>query len=102
MRATASRSPPLLYAISLSSLRDVAYILGLVAHTLDNDAGFGDGNRGSFSDPALDRLIEAATVRSDPGREAALRPARRRRGPAPSRLRDGKLRAGRGLDEVLT
>lgn len=67
--------PLMLYAISLSSLRDVAYILGLVAHTRDDAAGFGDGNRGGFSDPALDRIIEAAIVRSDPGRERALQAA---------------------------
>ncbi len=67
--------PMLLYAISLSSLRDVAYILGLVAHSSDDAAGFGDGNRGGFSDPALDRVIEAAIIHSDAGREAALEAA---------------------------
>ncbi len=69
--------PMILYAISLSSLRDVAYILGLVAHTPDEAGGFGDGNRGGFSDPALDRMIEAAIIRSDPGRDAALQEAQR-------------------------
>ncbi len=67
--------PVILYAISLSSLRDVAYILALEAHTTDEKAGFGDGNRGAFSDTALDRLIEAAIIRADPGREAALQEA---------------------------
>ena len=67
--------PLMMYAISLSSLRDVAYILGLVAHSTDEAGGFGDGNRGGFADPALDRIIEAAIVRSDPGREAALQAA---------------------------
>ncbi|WP_158743494.1 ABC transporter substrate-binding protein, partial [Acidisphaera sp. L21] len=47
--------PLIMSAISLSSLRDVAYILGLVAHTPDDAAGFGDGNRGGFSDPVLDK-----------------------------------------------
>ena len=41
-----------------------------------NDArGMGDGNRGGFSDPTLDALIEAAVVRSDAGRDAAIREA---------------------------
>ncbi len=74
-RAGRNEMPLLLYAISLSSLRDIAYILGLVAHTADDAAGFGDGNRGGFSDPGLDRMIEAAIVRADPGREAALQAA---------------------------
>ena len=72
-----NQAPMLLYAISLSSLRDVAYILALVAHSTDDATGFGDGNRGGFSDPALDRLIEAAITRSDAGREAALQEAER-------------------------
>lgn len=65
--------PLILYAISLSSLRDVAYILAM-AHTADDPNGF-VGSRGGFSDPELDRIIEAAVVRSDPGREAALQHA---------------------------
>jgi peptide/nickel transport system substrate-binding protein len=65
--------PVILYAISLSSLRDVAYILAMV-HTTDDANGF-VGSRGGFSDPELDRIIEAAIVRSDPGREAALQHA---------------------------
>jgi peptide/nickel transport system substrate-binding protein len=69
--------PLIMSAISLSSLRDVAYILGLVAHTPDDAAGFGDGNRGGFSDPALDKLIEAAIMRSDAGRDAALQEAQK-------------------------
>ncbi len=76
-RADKNQMPLLLYAISLSSLHDAAYILGLVAHSRDEALGFGDGNRGSFSDPALDKIIEAAIVRSDPGREAALQEADR-------------------------
>jgi peptide/nickel transport system substrate-binding protein len=76
-RVGKNQAPVILYAISLSSLRDVAYILALVAHTADDARGFGDGNRGGFSDPALDKLIEAAIVRSDPGREAALQDAER-------------------------
>jgi peptide/nickel transport system substrate-binding protein len=67
--------PVIFYAISLSSLRDVAYILALEAHTPDDANGFGDGNRGGFSDPVLDRIIEAAIIRTDAGREAALQAA---------------------------
>ena len=65
--------PLILYAISLSSLRDVAYILAMV-HTADDANGF-SGSRGGYSDPELDRIIEAAVIRSDPGREAALQHA---------------------------
>jgi peptide/nickel transport system substrate-binding protein len=67
--------PVIFYAISLSSLRDVAYILALEAHSPDETNGFGDGNRGGFSDPVLDHIIEAAIIRTDPGREAALQAA---------------------------
>ena len=76
-RAEKNQMPMLLYAISLSSLHDAAYILGLVAHSRDAANDFGAGNRGGFSDPALDSIIEAAIVRSDAGREAALQAADR-------------------------
>jgi peptide/nickel transport system substrate-binding protein len=59
----------------LSSLRDGQYILQVVAQSVDEKRGIGDGNRGGFSDPELDRLIEAAVVRNDPGRDAAIRGA---------------------------
>jgi peptide/nickel transport system substrate-binding protein len=65
--------PLILYAISLSSLRDVAYILAM-AHSPDEANGF-IGSRGGFADAGLDRIIEAAIIRSDPGREAALQTA---------------------------
>ena len=67
--------PLVLYAISLSSLRDVAYILA-IAHTADDANGF-VGGRGGFSDPELDRIIEAAIIRSGPEREAAVQHAHR-------------------------
>ena len=76
-RTGKNQMPLLLNAISLSSLRDVAYILALVAHSPDDARGFGDGNGGSFADPALDMMIEAAVVRADAGREAALQEAER-------------------------
>lgn len=71
--------PVILYATSLSSLRDVAHVLALVAHSPDGARGFGEGNRGGFSDPALDHAVEAAIVRPDPGRDAALQKAQRTR-----------------------
>jgi peptide/nickel transport system substrate-binding protein len=37
--------------------------------------GIGDGNRGGFSDAALDALTEAAVVRDDAGRDTAIREA---------------------------
>jgi peptide/nickel transport system substrate-binding protein len=67
--------PLILYELSLSSLRDGQYILQVVAQTVDEARGIGDGNRGGFSDPALDALIEAAVVRNDPGRDDAIRVA---------------------------
>ena len=69
--------PLTMLATSLSSLHDAAYILALVVHSTDEANGFGDGNRGGFSDPALDRIIEAAILRSNSGREAALQDAQR-------------------------
>jgi peptide/nickel transport system substrate-binding protein len=67
--------PMILYELSLSSLRDGQYILQVAGQTVNEARGIGDGNRGGFSDPALDALIEAAVVRNDPGREEAIRAA---------------------------
>jgi len=67
--------PLIMYELSLSSLRDGQYILQLVGETHDDARAIGDSNRGGFSDPMLDRIIEAAVVRSDAGREAAIRNA---------------------------
>jgi peptide/nickel transport system substrate-binding protein len=67
--------PLILYELSLSSLRDGQYILQVAAETVDEARAIGDGNRGGFSDPALDALIEAAVVRNDSGRDAAIRGA---------------------------
>jgi peptide/nickel transport system substrate-binding protein len=67
--------PLILYELSLSSLRDGQYILQVAAETVNEARGIGDANRGGFSDPALDALIEAAVVRSDAGREDAIRGA---------------------------
>jgi peptide/nickel transport system substrate-binding protein len=67
--------PLIMYELSLSSLRDGQYILQLVAETHDDARAIGDANRGGFSDPTLDQIIEAAVVRSDPGRDLAIRHA---------------------------
>jgi peptide/nickel transport system substrate-binding protein len=64
--------PVILYELSLSSLRDGQYILQVVAQSVDEKRGIGDGNRGGFSDPELDRIIEAAVVRNDAGRNDAI------------------------------
>jgi len=74
-RAGKNEWPLIMYELSLSSLRDGQYILQLVAETHDDSRAIGDGNRGGFSDPALDQIIEAAVVRSDAGRDAAIRRA---------------------------
>ncbi len=67
--------PLILYELSLSSLRDGQYILQVAGETVDEARNIGDSNRGGFSDPALDKIIEAAVVRSDAGRDAAIRHA---------------------------
>jgi peptide/nickel transport system substrate-binding protein len=67
----------MMYAISLSSLRDVAYILSLESHSLDEKRGYGDGNRGGYSDPALDKMIEDAGKLTGPARDTALQGVQR-------------------------
>ena len=67
--------PLMLYGLSLSSSRDPSYILSTSVHTRNIPQAFGQGNRGAFSDPEMDRLIDAVIIRMDEGREAALRGA---------------------------
>ena len=74
-RAGKNEWPLIMYELSLSSLRDGQYILQLVAETHDDSRAIGDGNRGGFSNPDLDQIIEAAVIRSDAGRDAAIRHA---------------------------
>jgi peptide/nickel transport system substrate-binding protein len=69
--------PLMLYGLSLSSSRDASYILSTAVHTRNVAEAFGQGNRGQFTDPRLDGLIDAAIVRMDAGREQALRDAAR-------------------------
>ncbi len=74
-RAGHNEYPLILFGLSLSSLRDGAYILQVVAHGRNETRSLGDGNRGGFDDPALDAMIDAATARNDAGREPAIRAA---------------------------
>lgn len=77
-RSQAGRNdfPLILFGLSLSSTRDVQHLLALVLHSRNRELG--SGNRGGFADAELDRMIEAAMVRMDDGREGALREAMRR------------------------
>ncbi|MCR0984556.1 ABC transporter substrate-binding protein [Roseomonas populi] len=65
--------PVILYGLSLSSSRDASYILSTAVHTRNVGQAYGQGNRGSFSEPEMDAAVQAAITRSDPGREEALR-----------------------------
>ncbi|WP_161993793.1 ABC transporter substrate-binding protein [Muricoccus nepalensis] len=69
--------PVILYGLSLSSSRDASYILSTAVHTRDVQQAYGQGNRGSFSEPDLDRMIQAAITRSGKGRDEGLRQAMR-------------------------
>jgi peptide/nickel transport system substrate-binding protein len=65
--------PLMLYGLSLSSSRDASYILSTAVHTRNVQQAYGQGNRGSFSEPEMDRAIQAAITRSGPDREDGLR-----------------------------
>ncbi|MBO1075480.1 ABC transporter substrate-binding protein [Roseomonas marmotae] len=69
--------PLMLYGLSLSSSRDASYILSTAVHSRNVEQAFGQGNRGSFSDAEMDRIINDAITRMDDGREEALRQAMR-------------------------
>jgi peptide/nickel transport system substrate-binding protein len=69
--------PLLLFGQSSSSTRDATHVLSLAMHSQQVSAGFGQSNRGAFSDPNLDRLIRDAAFRMQGDREAALRLAMR-------------------------
>ncbi|PZW50409.1 peptide/nickel transport system substrate-binding protein [Humitalea rosea] len=76
-RTVAGRNdvPLILFGLSLSSSRDASYLLATVMHTQNRAMGIGQGNRGGFSDPELDAMIENSAVMSGPEREPALRAA---------------------------
>ncbi len=65
--------PVMLYGLSLSSSRDASYILSTAVHSRNAREAYGQGNRGTFSEPEMDAAIQSVIVRSDPGREEALR-----------------------------
>jgi peptide/nickel transport system substrate-binding protein len=60
---------------SNSASRDPTHVLSLALHSYDPQGGLGSSNRGGFSDPALDRLIDAAVSRVGEDRETALHDA---------------------------
>jgi peptide/nickel transport system substrate-binding protein len=67
---------PLVFAgQSNSASRDPTHVLSLAVHSYDAVHNVGESNRGNFSDPELDRLIDAAVSRTDPGREEGLHTA---------------------------
>ncbi|MBP0443330.1 ABC transporter substrate-binding protein [Roseomonas sp. SSH11] len=65
--------PVILFGLSLSSSRDAAYILSTAVHTRNVREAYGQGNRGSFSEPEMDQAIQAAITRRGEGREEGLR-----------------------------
>ncbi len=66
---------PLLYlGQSNSTSRDPTHTLSLTLHSPD-DKGEGGSNRGGFSDPVLDKMIEDAVSRVDDKREDGLHAA---------------------------
>ncbi|MGG5886161.1 ABC transporter substrate-binding protein [Falsiroseomonas sp. HC035] len=69
--------PLVLFGQSSSSTRDATHVLSLAMHSQQVSRGFGQSNRGAFSDPDLDRLIEDAAFRMEGDREGALRMAMR-------------------------
>jgi peptide/nickel transport system substrate-binding protein len=70
--------PVMLYGLSLSSSRDASYILSTAVHSRNVREAYGQGNRGSFADPEMDRAIQAAVSYSGPDREERLRITMRR------------------------
>ena len=75
LRPEINTYPLVLLGQSNSTSRDPTHVLDLALHTLDRKAGLGSSNRGGFSDPKLDQMIEAAVERIDGQREVALHDA---------------------------
>jgi peptide/nickel transport system substrate-binding protein len=75
LRPESNTYPLVLLGQSNSTSRDPTHVLDLALHTLDRKAGLGSSNRGGFSDPKLDQMIDAAVARIDDKREAALHDA---------------------------
>lgn len=60
---------------SNSTSRDPTHTLSLALHSYDPARSLGSSNRGGFSDPKLDQMIEEAVSRVDDDRESALHAA---------------------------
>lgn len=69
--------PLVFFGQSSSSTRDATHVLSLAMHSQRLAQGWGQSNRGAFSDAGLDRLIETAAFQMEGDREAALRAAMR-------------------------
>jgi len=65
--------PLMLFGLSLSSSRDASYILSTAVHSRNVREAYGQGNRGVFAVPEMDRAIQAAVSYSGPDREERLR-----------------------------
>lgn len=70
--ATRNDVPLMLYGLSNSSARDPSYVLSTAFHTRQPERAFGQGNRGNFSNPALDEKIERAIQVAGPDRVAGI------------------------------
>ncbi|MBE9607143.1 ABC transporter substrate-binding protein [Acetobacteraceae bacterium H6797] len=70
--------PLILYGLSLSSSRDASYILSTAVHSRNVKEAYGQGNRGTFADPEMDRAIQEAVSYAGPDREERLRALMRR------------------------
>jgi peptide/nickel transport system substrate-binding protein len=69
--------PLVFFGQSSSSTRDATHVLSLAMHSQQLAQGWGQSNRGAFSDAGLDRLIETAAFQMEGDRESALRAAMR-------------------------
>ncbi|MGG5819924.1 ABC transporter substrate-binding protein [Falsiroseomonas sp. HW251] len=67
--------PLVFFGQSSSSTRDATHVLSLAMHSQVLAQGWGQSNRGAFSDAGVDRLIETAAFQMEGDREAALRAA---------------------------
>ena len=67
--------PVVFFGQSSSSTRDATHVLSLAMHSQQVAQGFGQSNRGGFSDARLDALIRDAAFRMEGDREQTLRAA---------------------------
>jgi len=79
MRRAKARELPLSSFGRSCTTADASEVLDAVFHTPDPARGLGEENYASFSDPEVDRLLEAAAVELDPARRVRfLQQAQRR------------------------